>query len=137
MKSKFAFTILLSLFLVVGLAQAQAPAVFTAEQAEQGKVFYAQDCASCHGPDLEGGNGPALTGTAFGQLMTDQNRTAASLLQVITETMPYDAAGNLPDAQFDTFLAYILSRSGYPAGNQKLTADNPHLAELKLGNPSQ
>jgi mono/diheme cytochrome c family protein len=137
MKSKITFIILLSLSPVVCLAQAQPPAVFTAEQAEQGKVFYAQDCASCHGPDLEGGNGPALTGTSFRQLMADQNRTAASLLQVISETMPYDAPGNLPDAQFDAILAYILSRSGYPAGSEKLTAENPHMAELKPGNQSQ
>ena len=66
-------------------------------------------------------------------MMTDQNRTAASLFDVIRFTMPYDAAGNLPDAQFEAITAYILSRSGYPAGDEKLTADNPHLADLKLG----
>jgi mono/diheme cytochrome c family protein len=125
--------LLLPLCLAAPLARGQALAVFTAEQAQQGKALYAHDCASCHGPDLEGGNGPALTGPDFRQLLTDQHRTAASLLEVITQTMPYDAAGNLPDAEFDAITAYILSRLGYPAGNEPLTPDNPHLSELKLG----
>jgi alcohol dehydrogenase (cytochrome c) len=125
--------LLLSLYPVVCLAQSQPPAVFTAAQARQGKIFYAQACASCHGPDLEGASGPALTGADFQQSMMDQNRTAASLLAVVTQTMPYDAAGNLPDAQFADIVAYILSRAGYPAGSEELSPKNPHLAELKLG----
>jgi mono/diheme cytochrome c family protein len=108
-------------------------AVFTADQAQQGKIFYAQACASCHGPDLEGATGPALTGPDFRQMLTDQNRTASSLLDVIRYTMPYDAAGNLPEAQFDAITAYILANAGYPAGAEKLSPDNPHLADLKLG----
>jgi len=133
MKSAPYLLLLLPLCLAASLARGQAVAVFTAEQAQQGQAFYARDCASCHGPDLEGASGPALTGPDFRQMMTDQNRTAASLFDVIRFTMPYDAAGNLPDAQFEAITAYILSRSGYPAGDEKLTADNPHLADLKLG----
>ena len=133
MKRPPALLLLLPLSLAASLARGQALAVFTAAQAEQGKALYARNCASCHGPDLEGANGPALTGPAFRQMLTDQNRTAASLLAVIKQTMPYDAAGNLPDAQFDAITAYILSRLGYPAGSEKLSQDNPHLSELKLG----
>jgi len=124
---------LLLLCPMASLAQSQPLAVFTAQQARQGKIFYAQACASCHGPDLEGASGPALTGSDFLQSMMDQNRTAASLLAVVTETMPYDAAGNLPDAQFEDIVAYILSRSGYPAGSEEFSPKNPHLAQLKLG----
>jgi hypothetical protein len=47
--------------------------------------------------------------------------------------MPYDAPGMDPDAQYNDITAFILSRLGYPAGNEKLDPDNPHLAELKLG----
>jgi mono/diheme cytochrome c family protein len=133
MKSAPYLLLLLPLCLAAPLARSQTLAVFTAEQAEQGKVLYARNCASCHGPDLEGASGPALTGPDFKQMLTDQNRTAASLLDVIRFTMPYDAQGNLPDAQFDAITAYILSRAGYPAGSEKLGPDNPHLAELKLG----
>jgi mono/diheme cytochrome c family protein len=133
MKSAPYLILLASLCLAASLARGQALAVFTAGQAREGKILYARDCAACHGPDLEGENGPALTGPAFRQMLTEQNRTAASLLEVIKETMPYDAAGNLPDAQFDAITAYIISRLGYPAGDEKLSSDNPHLSELKLG----
>jgi mono/diheme cytochrome c family protein len=36
-----------------------APAV-SAAQAAQGRLFYTQSCASCHGADAEGGFGPGL-----------------------------------------------------------------------------
>jgi mono/diheme cytochrome c family protein len=133
MKSAPYLLLLLPLCLAASLARGQTLAVFTAEQAAQGKTFYAQACASCHGPDLEGATGPALTGPDFRQLLADQNRTAASLLDVIRYTMPYDAAGNLPEAQFDAITAYLLANAGYPAGAEKLSPDNPHLADLKLG----
>ena len=119
--------------LAAPLARGQALSVFTAEQAQQGRALYVHNCAACHGPDLEGLSGPALTGPDFRQMLTDQNLTAASLLSVVMNTMPYDSQGNLPDAQFEAIVAYILSRSGYPAGAEKLSPDNPHLAELKLG----
>ena len=133
MKPARCLLLLLPLCLAAPLARGQALAVFTAQQAEEGRALYPRQCGACHGPDLEGGTGPALTGPDFRQLLTDQNRTAASLLDVIRFTMPYDAAGNLPDAQFNAITAYILSRLGYPAGGDKLSPDNPHLAELKLG----
>ncbi|HWC62775.1 MAG TPA: cytochrome c [Rhizomicrobium sp.] len=119
--------------LAASSAYAQPPAVFTADQARRGQVIYPRQCGACHGPDMEGGSGPALTGPDFRQLLTDQNRTARSLLDVIRETMPYDAPGIDPDADYDDITAFILSRLGYPAGDEKLTPDNPRLPELKLG----
>jgi mono/diheme cytochrome c family protein len=136
MKSALCLLPLLPLCLAASLARGQPLAVFTAGQAQDGKGLYARQCASCHGPDLEGASGSALTGPDFRQLLADQHLTAASLLDVIRFTTPYDAAGNLPDAQFNAITAYILSRAGYPAGSEKLAPDNPHLAELKLGGRS-
>ena len=47
-------------------AQDAAPPVFTAAQADAGKVAYAKHCASCHMPDLSGDNERApLTGPSF------------------------------------------------------------------------
>lgn len=126
-------TLLLSLLLVPVAALAQPPAVFTAAQAARGQAIYPRQCGACHGPAMEGGEGPALTGPDFRQLLTDQNRTAASLLEVIRQTMPYDAPGMDPDADYNDITAFILSRLGYPAGNETLSPDNPHAAELKLG----
>jgi mono/diheme cytochrome c family protein len=124
---------LLPLCLLVVPAHAQPAAVFTAEQARRGLAIYPRQCGACHGPDMEGGSGPALTGPDFRQLLTDQDRTAKSLLDVIRQTMPYDAPGIDPDADYNDITAFILSRLGYPAGNEKLSPDNPRLPELKLG----
>src|SRR5262245_28517693 len=56
------------------LGAAQAPAaktrtvwdgVFTADQAERGRIAFAQNCAECHNTDLTGGEGKPLTGERF------------------------------------------------------------------------
>jgi mono/diheme cytochrome c family protein len=133
MKFARALWLIVPLGVWIAPAWSQPVAVFTAEQARAGQAVYPRQCGACHGPDLEGGTGPALTGPEFRQLLSEQNRTAKSLLDVITQTMPYDAPGMDPDDQYNEITAYILSRLGYPAGNEKLTPDNPHLAELKLG----
>jgi mono/diheme cytochrome c family protein len=132
-RNKHAPLLLFLLCLAVVPARAQPPAVFTADQARRGQAIYPQQCGACHGPDMEGGTGPALTGPDFRQLLTDQNRTAKSLLDVIRQTMPYDAPGIDPDADYNDITAFILSRLGYPAGTEKLTPDSPNLSDLKLG----
>ena len=119
--------------LVRGEARSEALAVYTIEQAKAGAALYPNQCGACHGPEMEGLSGPALTGPDFRQMMAEQGRTAASLLDVIRQTMPYDAPGMYPDEQYDDITAYILSRMGYPAGSEKLEPNNPHLTELKLG----
>ena len=57
-----------------GQAAAQAPAqptrtvqdgVFSDAQATRGQALYAQRCAGCHGPALEGAQAPALKGDGF------------------------------------------------------------------------
>ena len=129
-----AYLFLLLPFCVAAVpARAQPPAVFTADQARDGQALYPRLCGACHGPNMEGESGPALTGPDFRQLLTDQGLTAKSLLDIIRQTMPYDAPGMDPDDQYNDITAYILSRLGYPAGNEKLNPGSPHLADLKLG----
>ncbi len=123
----------LGLCAALSVARSQPLAVFTQGQVDAGKAVYPKQCGQCHGPDMEGGTGPALTGPDFRQLLTEQNRTAQSLLDVIRQTMPYDAPGIDPDEQYNDITAYILSRLGYPAGSENLTPDSPHAAALKLG----
>lgn len=130
---KLAPPVLFLVCLFPPLALAQPPAVFTAAQAARGQAIYPRQCGACHGPNMEGGEGPALTGPDFRKSLSDQNRTAASLLDVIRQTMPYDAPGMDPDADYNDITAFILSRLGYPAGSEPLTPDSPHAADLKLG----
>ncbi|HWC63412.1 MAG TPA: c-type cytochrome [Rhizomicrobium sp.] len=112
---------------------AQDTALYTADQAAQGAALYASQCAACHGAQLEGIAGPALTGRAFHQMAAAQNLTAKSLLDVISTTMPMTAPGKLTADQYAALAAFILQRSGYPAGSKPLSKDNPDLAGLNLG----
>ena len=47
-------------------AKSQWDGVYTEDQAKRGEPLYSQYCASCHGPDLTGGEmAPGLTGGEF------------------------------------------------------------------------
>lgn len=61
-----------------------------------------QKCISCHGENLSGGMGPALTGQAF---------TAEALHNGIKNGVPGTAmpAGLIPDENIDEMVEYILS----------------------------
>jgi mono/diheme cytochrome c family protein len=48
--------------LLISRASSQPLVVFTAAQVRSGQAVYPQQCGACHGPDMEGGSGPALTG---------------------------------------------------------------------------
>ena len=112
---------------------AQDAALYTGAQAQQGAALYAGQCAICHGAQLEGGAGPALTGAAFHQMAAVQQLTAKSLLDVVSTTMPMTAPGTLKPEQYAFVVAFILQRSGYPAGDKPLAKDNEGLVGLDLG----
>src|ERR1700753_1174052 len=86
---------------------AQDAAVYTAGQAQQGAALYATQCAACHGGQLEGGAGPALTGAAFHQLAAAQHLTPRSLLEVVSATMPMTAPASLKPDQYAALVAFI------------------------------
>jgi predicted outer membrane repeat protein len=112
---------------------AQDAALFTSSQAQQGGALYASQCAACHGAQLEGNVGPALAGTAFHQMAAAQHLTPKSLLDVISTTMPMTAPGTLKPDQYASIVAFILQRSGYPAGGQPLSKTSTNLDSLDLG----
>lgn len=67
---------------------------YTPAQADRGKAAYAASCATCHSPDLKGGNeSPSLVGDAF--LTKWKNRPVGNLLENIRTTMPADRPGTL------------------------------------------
>ena len=96
------------------VARAQSP--FTTEQARAGEQVYAARCATCHGADLEGGVGPALTGARFLQNWSEKG--AGDLYTVLRTSMPRPGAGSLPAKDYAAVFAYMLSRNGVPAGDQ-------------------
>lgn len=114
-------------------AEADAPALYTAAQASAGGAVFAQQCATCHGAQLEGVAGPALKGVAFHQMAAAQSLNAQSLLTVVSQSMPQDNPGSLTQDQYDAVVAFILQQNGYPAGTAALAATSPNLKDLNLG----
>jgi mono/diheme cytochrome c family protein len=118
-------------------AAAQEASLYSASQAAQGAALYARQCTACHGAKLEGGAGPALTGSSFRQLAAGQHLTAAALLDRISTTMPMTAPGSLKPEEYAALAAFLLQQSGYPAGDKVLAAGGAGLADLDLGRGAQ
>jgi alcohol dehydrogenase (cytochrome c) len=88
-----------------------------------GRWAYEQRCAVCHGQNLEGGGAPALRGTQFNAQWN--GKTLQQFYSYVHSQMPLGAAGSLKGQDYVNVVAYILSRSGIPAGTQKLTMRSP------------
>jgi len=114
------------------LGAAQAPAakqrtvwdgVFTADQAERGRVAFAQNCAECHNTDLTGGEGKPLTGDRFWNDWRES--TVDELLDRISKNMPFSEdgslAGTLSMSMYVDLVTHILNFNGFPAGSSELT----------------
>jgi len=83
---------------------------YTAAQAGRGAIAYVQYCTQCHGANLQGEAGPALSGQTFRQLYGEG--TAAQLYDFISQQMPLNAPGSLSREQYLDVTAYLLSRNG-------------------------
>jgi mono/diheme cytochrome c family protein len=128
--------LLLSVSLAVGISSvgnAQvAGSYYTDAQAANGRIVFGQQCAICHGQNLRGKVGPALAGPQFLSVSQYQELTADYLYKFMVKQMPKNAPGSLGKTQYLDLLAYILKVNGYPAGEQKLTADDGLLTQIKI-----
>ncbi len=106
------------LLAAVGAGAQTPPALYSATQATAGDAVYAQNCAMCHGANLEGQAGPALVGASFAS--TSSGKTIGTVFTGITQTMPASNPGGLTHEQYTDVMAYILSKNGYPAGTTAL-----------------
>ena len=103
--------------------------VYTDGQARRGAVLYAQKCASCHGPDLDGvGQAPPLAGKDFTQGWVELS--AGDLFERIRISMPADSPGSLRRPDVANVLAFMLSRSAYPAGQNELPIEMDTLKRI-------
>jgi mono/diheme cytochrome c family protein len=116
------FTVALVVFTSTLLFSQQArtaqDAVYTTAQAARGQALYAAQCASCHGPMLDGAQGPPLAGAGF--VSNWQSRSLADLANKIRNTMPSDAPGTLSAQQTTDLVAHLLRAGGFPAGSADL-----------------
>jgi mono/diheme cytochrome c family protein len=111
-------------------ARTQWDGVYTEEQAKRGDPLYVKACASCHGPDLAGGEkGPPLAGATFDAIYDGQKM--GELSERIRVTMPVDNPGSLSRAQNADILAFMLFKAGAPAGKTSLPTNVDQLNSIK------
>jgi mono/diheme cytochrome c family protein len=93
--------------------------VYTSEQATRGATLYANNCASCHGSALNGGeSAPPLAG---GEFFANWNGlTVGDLFERIRVSMPADNPGKLSHEQDADILAFMLSMNQFPEGKTEL-----------------
>ncbi len=96
-------------------------ALYSASQATAGSKAYGTNCASCHGVNLEGGVGPALTGATLNTLAKNTKLSVGDMFTFISQQMPLNAPASLSKPQYTQIMAYILKYNGYPAGAKELT----------------
>jgi mono/diheme cytochrome c family protein len=108
--------------------------VYTAEQAQQGKTIYQNQCGMCHGDALEGqGQNSPLTGSQFLNEWTDQ--TVADLFMKTIVMMPAMDPGTMSPKETAQVLSYILSANKFPAGKKELSTDPLVLEEIHIVKP--
>jgi mono/diheme cytochrome c family protein len=105
--------------------------VYTSEQASRGDKLYSQQCASCHGTSLTGGeSAPPLSG---GEFFSNWNGlTLAELFERIKSTMPADRPGKISRQQTADILSYILSVNQFPTGSSELDTRNEVLQQIRM-----
>src|SRR5688500_19606809 len=107
-----------ALYVSVG---AQAPAgkstndgIYSEAQAKRGDVLYKEQCATCHGDNLEGsGPMPPLAGKDF--LVNWQGKTVGDLFEKTHTKMPEPATGSLTPEQTADSVAPSIAAEHVPA----------------------
>lgn len=109
----------------------------------QGQLVYEQQCAVCHGADLEGGIGDRLVGGRGTLVNSDATKApvktvesywpyATTLFDYIKRSMPFTAPGSLEDDEVYAVSAYILHRGGIVDADAVLDAGS--LAQVRMPN---
>jgi alcohol dehydrogenase (cytochrome c) len=114
-------------------AETKSAAAYTSEQASRGAAVYTQDCAECHGANLQGEAGTPLMGRTF--LQAYGRGTAAQLYDFLSRQMPLNAPASLSQQQYLDVTAFILERNGLPPGAEPLTTkslDQVSLSGIRL-----
>ena len=133
MKLKLAVIAFVPLATAFVLAQEKTvwDGAYTDEQANRGKQLYSDTCASCHGPELTGGEmAPPLVG---GDFAADwDGLTLGDLFDRIRISMPQNAPGSLSGAQNADILAFVLQANKFPSGQTELAKDSMMLKSIKF-----
>jgi mono/diheme cytochrome c family protein len=104
--------------------------VYTAAQAERGRLVFENHCSECHHADLSGGEGPALIGASF--MVKWEMQSVERLFHKIRDTMPEVGSSDVTEAQKVDVVAYILQQNGFPAGTAELADAKGTMASFQM-----
>ena len=125
---------LFAMVAVSAQAKTATAGVYSEAQAKRGEGIYKEQCASCHGDNLEGsGPMPPLAGKDF--LANWGGKPVAEVFDKTQTSMPATAPGSLTPEQTADVIAYMLSVGKYPAGAADLPGKADALKEITLDAP--
>jgi mono/diheme cytochrome c family protein len=105
--------------------------VYSDAQAKRGQQQYGEQCGSCHGATLEGGeSAPALAGGEF--LANWTGLTVGDLFERMRTSMPLNKPGKLSREVNADILAYMLSANQFPAGKTDLPRATEVLKDIRI-----
>lgn len=108
--------------------------VYTQAQVKRGTGLFAQECATCHGPDLKGREDlkpdPAPALTAGDLALSFNDLPLGALADRIRTSMPKGKGNSLSPEQVADLVAFILSKNAMPAGKVDLPSTADGLAAI-------
>src|SRR5580692_7676161 len=105
--------------------------VYTPEQSKRGETLYANNCASCHGSALGGGeSAPPLSGGEF--FANWSGLTLGDLFDRIRVSMPADRPGTLTREQTANIIAHLLNVGEFPSGTAELSTRTEILKQIRI-----
>lgn len=105
--------------------------VYTTDQSKRGRAQFNDQCASCHGPEMNGGEmAPPLAGSAF--LANWDGETAGSLEERIRISMPQGNEGTLSRQQVVDIIASMFAANDIPAGTTELPKELEILKQIQI-----
>ena len=102
--------------------------VYTAEQAERGRIAYAGMCRSCH-------SAASHSGATFEKWW--KGRTVADLFTFTSTQMPKNNPGSMNPDEYADVIAYLLKLNAMPTGAYPLAADSATLATVLIEMPQK
>jgi mono/diheme cytochrome c family protein len=105
--------------------------VYTDDQAKRGSAVYAEQCASCHGDQLTGGEmAPPLAGGEF--LSNWNGLSVGDLFERIRTGMPPAQPGKLGREAKADIVAYMLAFNKFPAGGKEMPSATEMLKQVRI-----
>jgi mono/diheme cytochrome c family protein len=103
---------------------------YNAAQVKRGNALYAKICETCHGPKLDGSEGPPLAGADF--LANWYGYTVGDLLEKTRNTMPQTDPKSLSAQEYTDLLALMLSANKFPAGDAELPTTPDRQKQIRI-----